>query len=62
MENEAIFGEVAASALHHSFYVYDLLKSIEDLGSAKQLVNYVINMCTSDGFLLTKFFPNNKEF
>ena len=46
MENEAIFGEVAASALHHSFYVYDLLKSIEDLGSAKQLVKYVINMCT----------------
>ena len=45
MENEAVFEEAAASdALHHNFYVDDLLKSIRDLDSAKQLVKDVIIM------------------
>ena len=61
VENEAVFGEAAANALHHNFYVDDLLKSIEDLDSAKQLVKDVINMCKSGGFHLTKFISNNKE-
>ena len=61
MENEAVFGEAAANALHHNFYVDDLLKSIEDLDSAKRLVKDVINMCKSGGFYLTKFIFNNKE-
>ena len=38
VENEAVFGEAAVNALHHNFYVDNLLKSIEDLDSAKQLV------------------------
>ena len=38
VENEAVFEETAASALHHNFHVDDLLKSTEDLDSAKQLV------------------------
>ena len=61
VKNEAVFGEAAANALHHNFYVDDLLKSIEDLDSAKQLVKDVINMCKSGGFHLTKFISNNKE-
>ena len=61
VENEAVFGEAAANALHHNFYVDDLLKSIEDLDSAKQLVQDVINMCKSGGFHLTKFISSNKE-
>ena len=61
VENEAVFGEAAADALHHNFYVDHLLKSIEDLDSAKQLVKDVINMCKSGGFHLTKFISNNKE-
>ena len=61
VENEAVFGEAAANALHHNFYVDDILKSIEDLDSAKQLVKDVINMCKSGGFHLTKFISNNKE-
>ena len=45
MENEAVFEEAALSdALHHNFYVDDLLKSIRDLDSAKQLVKDVIIM------------------
>ena len=36
-ENEAAFGETAASSLHHNLYVDDLLKSIEDLDLAKYL-------------------------
>ena len=61
MENEAVFGEAAANALHDNFYVDDLLKSIEELDSAKRLVKDVINMCKSGGFYLTKFIFNNKE-
>ena len=34
VENEAVFGKAAASALHHNLYADDLLKSIEDLDSA----------------------------
>ena len=61
MENEAVFEEAAASdALHHNFYVDDLLKSIRDLDSAKQLVKDVIIMWKSGGFHLTKFIFNNK--
>ena len=55
VENEAVFGEVAACAPHHNVYVDDILKSIEDLDSAKQLVKDAINMCKSGGFHLTKF-------
>ena len=61
MENEAVFGEAAASALHHYFYVDDFFKSIEHLDPAKQLVKHVINMCKSGGFHLTKFISNNKK-
>ena len=61
MENEAVFEEAAASdALHHNFYVGDLLKSIRDLDSAKQLVKDVIIMWKSGSFHLTKFIFNNK--
>ena len=61
VENEAVFGEAAVNAHHHNFYVDNLLQSIEDLDSAKQLVKDVINMCKSGGFHLTKFISNNKE-
>ena len=37
-ENEEVLGEVAASAHHHNFYVDNLLKSVEHLDPAKQLV------------------------
>ena len=58
MENEAVFGEAPASALHHNFYVDDLLKFTEHLDPAKQLVKDVINMFKSGGFHLTKFISN----
>ena len=59
--NKAVFGEVTASALHHNFYVDDLLKSIEALDSAKQLVKDVNKIWKSGVFYLAKFFSNNKE-
>ena len=39
----------------------DLLKSMKDVQSARQLVQKVINMCKSGGFNLTKFLSNSKE-
>ena len=61
VEYETVFGEAAANALHSNFSVDDLLKSIEDLDSAKQLMKDVINICKSGGFHLTRFISNNKE-
>ena len=61
VECGSIYGRAAAEALHHNFYVDDLLKSMRDLESAKQLVKNVISMCKSGGFHLTKFISNNKE-
>ena len=59
LENEAVFGETAASALHHNFYVDDLLKSIEDLDSTEQIVKDVINMCKSGvSSLLASILPS----
>ena len=52
VENEAVFGQAAANALHYNFYVDDLLKSIKDLDSSKQLVRDAINMCKSGSFHL----------
>ena len=44
MKNETVFGESAANALHHNFYLDDLLNSIGDLDPAKELMEDVINM------------------
>ena len=44
-----------------NFYVSDLLKSMKEMQSAKQLVQNVINMCKSGGFNLTNFMSNSKE-
>ena len=47
--------------IQSNFYVDDLLKSVEDLDTAKILVKNVTNMCRSSGFNLTKFISNSKE-
>ena len=41
--------------------MYDLLKSMKDVKSAKQLVQNVINMYKSGGFSFTKLMTNSKE-
>ena len=56
-----VFGTDAATTLLRNFYEDDLLKSMKDVQSAKQLVQNVINMCKSGGFNLTKFMSNSKE-
>ena len=42
VENEEGFGEATSSDLNHNFYEDDLIKSMEDLYSAKQLLKDVI--------------------
>lgn len=54
-------GEVAASTIHRSFYLGDLLKSMKDLNSTRKLVKDVINMRKPDSFHLTKFISNNMK-
>ena len=44
-----------------NFYVDDLLKSMKDIQSTKQLLQNVINIRKSGGFNLTKFILNSKE-
>ena len=62
LENGAVFEEAPESALPHSFYVNDLLKSMKYLNSNEQFVNDIINMSKSGGFHLIKFISNNKEY
>ena len=60
-DSKEVCGTEAATTLLRNFYVDDLLKSMKDVQSARQLVQKVINMCKSGGFNLTKFLSNSKE-
>ena len=60
-DNVEKFGKETADVIQDNFYVDDLLKSVEDLDTAKTLVKNVINMCKSGGFNLTKCISNSKE-
>ena len=51
----------AASTLHNSFYVNDLLKSVGYINITKKLVKDVISMRKSGGFNLAKFVSNSME-
>ena len=59
--NKEVYGTDAATTLLTNFYVDDLLKSMKDVQSAKQLVQKVINMCNSGGFNLTQITSDSKE-
>ena len=59
--NVGEFGKEAADVIQNNFYVDDLIKSVEDLNTAKTLVKNTINMCRSGGFNLTKFISSSKE-
>ena len=49
VDNKEIYGTDAATTLLRNFYVDDLLKSMRDVQSARQLVQNVINMRKSGG-------------
>ena len=49
------------TVIQNNFYVHDLLKSVEDLHTAKTLVKNVINVIRSDGFNFMNFLSNSKE-
>ena len=61
IDNKEVYGTDAATTLFRNFYMDELLKSVKDVQSAKQLVHNVINICKSGGFNLTKFMSNSKE-
>ena len=46
--------------MQNNLHVEDLLKTVENLATAKILVNNVI-MCKNDSFNLTTFTSNTKE-
>ena len=58
--NESIFGKAASEELQKSFSMDDLLKSLKDVESARELVKDVMKMCKASGFHLTKLISNNK--
>ena len=61
IENEQIYGKVAAETLTNYFYVDDLLKSVVDEDKAIHLIKKVRSMCLECGFNLTKFCSNSKR-
>ena len=60
-DGEEVFGSDASSAIHRNFYVDDHLKSVENVGKAKELFTSTRAMCASKGFNLTKFVSNSSE-
>ena len=61
IDNKEVYRTDPATTLLRNFNVDDLLKSMRDVQSAKQLVQNVINVCKSGGFNLNKFMSNSKE-
>ena len=51
----------AIKTINKAFYVDDLLKSLHDLGVAKEVIFTVRNLCEQNGFNLIKFISNNRE-
>ena len=47
IDNKEVYGRDAATTLLRNFYVDDLLKSMKDVQSARQLVQNVIKICMS---------------
>ena len=60
IDNKLVYGTDAATTLLKNVYVYDLLKSMKDVQSAKQLVQNVFNMYKPGDFSLTKLMSNSK--
>jgi len=54
-DNKQKFGIEAAKTLRKNFYVDDLLKSVDSIPHAVQLMSAVKQMCAAGGFKLTKF-------
>ena len=60
-DNQEEYGNDAAETLRKSFYVDDLLKSVNTREFASKLVDDVRQLYKSGGFDLTKFICNDKE-
>ena len=61
LDNVEEFGSAAAQTLQRSFYVDDMVKSVENKEVAIKLVKNVIGICQKVGFKLTKFISNSRE-
>jgi len=60
-DNEQRFGIEAAETLRQNFYVDDLLKSVDSIPHAIDLMSAVKQMCAAGGFKLTKFVSNEQQ-
>lgn len=60
IENSNGYENDATAVIIKTFYVDDLLKSVEDQKYAIDLIRKIQNMCSSGGFNLTEFISNNK--
>ena len=60
-DNEQRFGTEAAESLRQNFYVDDLLKSVDNIPRAIDLMSAVKQMCATGGVKLTKFVSNEQQ-
>ena len=60
-DNADQYGQEAAEVARSSFYVADLLKSVDNPKNGMILVKNLVDMCKSGGFHLTKFISINRE-
>ena len=61
IDNKEVYGTDAVTTLSRNFHVDDILKSMKDVQSGKQLLQNVIKICKSSGLNLIKVMSNSKE-
>ena len=59
MDNEELNGKDIATILERNFYVDDMLKNFTTAEEAITVVQQVKDLCSNEGFNLTKFIRNN---
>ena len=60
-DNEASFSELACDTLRRSFYMDDMLRSVNSVQSAKSLIHEMKELLAKGGFSLTKFMSTERE-
>ena len=60
-EHEQKYSKEVADTLMGDFYVYNLLKSVQDDQTAIKLMKDVATICAEAGFQLIKFVSNSKD-
>ena len=60
-DNEADFSEEAIDTLRRSFYMDDMIRSVDSVDTAKKLIPDMMSLLERGGFMLGKFMSTHRE-